>query len=92
VAAVAKIPEIVLFSFPIYMKKLLFVIAVLLAFTITSCERKDYTCTCTLNNGGHFNTQSFDFGVMSRNAAEDKCNDKQVSLNVNNVSAMCKTN
>jgi hypothetical protein len=75
------------------MKKLLFVIGALLTLSVTSCERKDYTCSCILNTGGGPNTtHSFDLGVMSRNAAEDKCNDKQNSLNVNGVTAQCKTN
>ncbi|MES2704586.1 MAG: hypothetical protein V4649_18240 [Bacteroidota bacterium] len=68
--------------------------AILFSFTcllLASCERKEYTCTCRVDQGGHTTYQAFELGKMSRNTAQDKCNDKQLSLQNTGIAASCKT-
>lgn len=46
------------------------------AFAFSSCN-KDYKCVCTLNG---LETNNYDVRAMSKNKAEDECNERKSSL------------
>jgi hypothetical protein len=60
------------------------------AMSLTSCGKRDFTCTCKLSNGG---TQEKWIGRVSNNTAQKICNDYQLELknNPNGVIPICKT-
>ncbi len=65
-------------------------ILVFAILSLTSCGKRDFTCTCKLSNG---TTQEKWLGKMSNNTAQKMCNDYQIQLknNPNGVMPVCKT-
>jgi len=56
---------------------------------LTSCEKRDYTCSCVMSDG----TRSEKWlGYMPNNTAQQMCNDHQIDLknNANGVMPQCK--
>lgn len=68
------------------MKKFAFVAALAMAFGLTACK-KDYTCTCTVDDGmGSVATSSFVIENSSKSDAETACN---ASVSVGAASSSC---
>ena len=58
------------------MKKVQLVFIVMLIVVITSCVKRDYTCTCTHRNG----TSIEDYNHVTKKKAEEYCNMKANDL------------
>jgi len=75
------------------MKKLLqAALMVLASVLVTSCEKKDYVCSCVENQGGAFSNHNYELGNITDNSAQNLCDQKQKDLSGIGINASCKTN
>lgn len=57
--------------------KLITVFAVTAILALTSCDKREYTCSCILNGG---KTENLLLGRMNNNAAQKKCVEQEKAI------------
>lgn len=73
------------------MKKLLALGMLLGALSLTSCK-KDYTCSCSYNNGMSDTTFTVMYESAKKSDAEEACDASQASFQIVDANASCTLN